>query len=335
MTAIRLTMIFLLGCTAIQAAPKLSVVIQEPWNDVFGGKEAVFHVLISARETTQGRMASRYSAGDKTIARQEREVSVAPDRPESVEVRLPVPEVKEGVILSTTLSISMIENGAAQATATLDKTIWVFPPDPFASRTEWLKKLAIQLFDPEKRTADSFEKAGIPFQRVANMEALSNAKDEIIIVGEGISFNDFKGLPGLLFKAAARGASVLCLAPGGGTVNFPGMGESELPAPRSMKFDRNEIITRLDKRLDAVTWPPDGIIAVNTTAMRSARGAVIGEVEKGGANWSWLEMSFGNSRGMFILCHFGIVEKWENGPAPRYLLARILEYLVSCRQAKD
>lgn len=339
MTVIHLMIVmmgFLLGCTAIQAAPKLSLVIQEPWNNVFGGKEAVFHVLISAREATPGRMASRYSAGNKTIASQEREVSVAPDRPESVEVRLPVPEVKEGVILSTTLSVSMIENNAAQPTATLEKTIWVFPPDPFAGRAEWLKKLNILLFDPEKKTADSFEKAGIPFQRVANLETLANVKDEIIVVGEGISFNDFKGLPGLLFKAAANGAAVLCLAPSGGIVNLPGMGgESDLPAPRSMKFDRNEIITRLDKRLDAVAWPPDGVIAVNTTAMRSARGAVIGEVEKGGANWSWLEMSFDNSRGLFILCHFAIVEKWENGPAPRYLLARIFEYMVSCRQAKD
>lgn len=335
MTAIRLMLGFLLVCTAIQAAPKLSMVIQEPWNDVFGGKEVVSHVLIVAREAAQGRVVWCYSAGDKTIARQEREISVAPGRPVSEEVRLPVPEVKEGVILNTTLSVSVIENGASQATATLEKTLWVFPPDPFAGRTEWLKKLDLRLLDPEKRTADSFEKAGIPFQRVANMEALAEVKNGIIIVGEGISFNDFKGLPSLLFKAAARGASVLCLAPSGGTLSLPGTGESELPVPRSMKFDRNKIITSLDKRLDAVAWPPDGVIAVSTMALRSARGAVVGEVEKGGANWSWLEMSFNDSRGMFILCHFAIVEKWETGPAPRYLLAGILEYLASRQQAKD
>lgn len=335
MTALRLMMGFLLVCTATQAAPKLSLVIQEPWNDVFGGKEAVFHVLIIARESAQGRVVWRYSAGNKTIARQEREVSVAPTLPENLEVRLPVPEVKEGVILNTTLSVTMMENGAPQATATLEKTLWVFPPDPFAGRTEWLKKLDIRLFDPEKRTADAFEKAGIPFQRVANMEALSEVKDRIIVVGEGVSFNDFKGLLSLLFKAAARGVSVLCLAPSGGTLSLPGTGESELPAPRSMKFARNEIIARLDKRLDAVAWPPDSVIAVSTMALRSARGAVVGEVEKGGANWSWLEMSFNDSRGMFILCHFAIVEKWETGPAPRYLLAGIMEYLASRQQAKD
>ena len=84
MTALRLMMGLLLVCTATQAAPKLSLVIQEPWNDVFGGKEAVFHVLIVAREAVQGRVVWRYSAGDKTIARQEREVSVTPGRPENV-----------------------------------------------------------------------------------------------------------------------------------------------------------------------------------------------------------------------------------------------------------
>jgi len=335
MTAIRLIIGSLLVCTAIQAAPKLSLVIQEPWSDVFGGKEAVFHVLVVAREATQGRMAWRYSVGDKTIARQEREISVVPGRPESVEVRLPVPEVKEGVILNTTLSVSVIENGASQATVTLEKPLWIFSENPFADRTEWLKKLDLRLFDPEKRTADFFEKTGIPFQRVANMEALSEVKDGIIIVGEGVSFNDFKGLPSLLFKVAARGTPVLCLAPSGGIVNLPGTSESELPSPRSMKFAQNEIITRLDKRLDAVAWPPDGVIVSTTTAIRSARGAVVGEVEKGGANWAWLEMAFDDSRGMFILCHFAIVEKWDAGPAPRYLLARILEYLASRQQAKD
>lgn len=319
---------FLLVCTAIQAAPKLSLVIQEPWNDVFGGKEAVFHVVINNREATQGRVVWRYAAGGKTIVRQEREVSLVPNRPENVEIILPVPEVKDGVILNTMLSVSVLENGALEAAATLEKTIRIFPPDPFAGRAEWLKKLDIRLFDPEKRTAGFFDKAGIPFQRVANIEALAEVKDGIIIVGEGISFNDFKGLSGLLLKAAARGTPVLCLAPSRGTFNLPGTGESEMPDPRSMTFHRNEIITRLDKRLDAVAWPPDGVIAFSTMAMRSARGAVVGEVEKGGANWSWLEMSFNDPHGMFILCHFAIVEKWETGPAPGFLLTKILEYLT-------
>src|SRR5450759_926233 len=98
MTALHLMIGSLLVSTAIQAAPKLSLVIQEPWKDVFGGKEAVFHVVISSREAAPGRVVWRYSAGDKTIARQEREVSVVSGRPESVEIRFLVPEVKEGVI---------------------------------------------------------------------------------------------------------------------------------------------------------------------------------------------------------------------------------------------
>lgn len=328
MSAIRLMMGLFLVCTAIQAAPKVSMAIQEPWNDVFGGKESVFHALINAREATQGRIVWSYTVDNKTIARQEREISVTPGRPENVDIRLPVPEVKEGVILNTTLSVSVLEAGAAQATVQLEKTIWVFPPDPFAGRIEWLKKLDIRLFDPEKKTTDAFEKAGIPFQRVANVDALADATNGIIIVGEGISFNDFKGLSGLLFKAAARGVPVLCLAPASGTFNLPGSGESEMPAPKSMTFQRNEIIARLDKRLDAVAWPPDGVVALTTTAIRSARNAVVGEVEKGDANWAWLEMSFNDSRGMFVLCHFAIIEKWGSGPAPGFLLARILEYVT-------
>ena len=319
---------FLLVYTATQAAPNLFVSILEPWNDVFGGKEAVFHVLINAREATQARVVWRYSAGTKTIASQERELNVEPGRPGNAEILLPVPEVKEGVILDTTLSVSFFENGAAHATAQQEKTLWIFPPNPFAGRTEWLKKLDIRLFDPEKKTADLFEKAGIPFQRVANVDALADVKDGIIIVGEGISFNDFKGLAGLLFKAAARGVPVLCLAPIGGTFNLPGTGESEMPVPSSMSYQRNEIITRLDKRLDAIAWPPDGAIALTTTAIQGARGAVVGEVKKGSANWPWLETSFNDSRGKFVLCHFAIIEKWESGPAPGFLFGKLLEYMA-------
>ncbi|MCG2661072.1 MAG: hypothetical protein L6437_12610 [Kiritimatiellae bacterium] len=95
-----------------------------------------------------------------------------------------------------------------------------------------------------------------------------------------------------------------------------------------MTFHRNEIITRLDKRLDAAAWPPDGVIAGTTMAIKSTRGSVIGEVEKGHKEWPWLEITFDNPQGKFILCHFAIIKKWEAGPAPGFLLAKILEYLT-------
>lgn len=315
--------------------PRVSIVAQEPWADVWGGKEILFHFAVSSDQAVIGRVGWRFSCGDRTLARQEREVAPGPGKTEILEIRVQMPVVKEGVILPAVLAVSMMEAGTEKSVAAVEKKIWIYPENPFVDRKEWLKKLNIRLFDPEKKTGGYFEKAGIPFQRVNNCDALSEIKDGIIIVGEGVSFNEFKGLSGILLKAAARGVPVLCLAPSGGILSLPGTGESELPVPRSMTFNRNEIITKLDKRLDADVWPPDGMVAGTAMAIKSVRGTVVGEVEKGHKEWPWLEMTFDDPQIKFILCHFAIIEKWDSGPTPRFLLARILEYMASRQQAKD
>ncbi|MCX6993182.1 MAG: hypothetical protein NT011_08590 [Kiritimatiellaeota bacterium] len=320
---------------ALAGEPRVSIVAQEPWADFLGGKEILFHFAVSSEQAMTGRVGWRFSCGDRTLARQEREIAPSPGKTEILEIRVQMPEVKDGVILPAILVVSMTETGADKSVAAVEKKIWIYPENPFVDRKEWLKKLNIRLFDPEKKTRECFEKAGIPFQRVNNCEALSEMKDGIIIVGEGASLNDFKGLSGILFTAAARGVPVLCLAPSGGTLSLPGAGENELPCPRSIGFYRNDIITRMDKRLDADAWPPDGVIAGTAIAIKSMRGTVVGEVEKGHKEWPWLEMTFDNPQNKFILCHFAIIEKWGSSPAPRFLLARILEYLTSFLPAKD
>jgi hypothetical protein len=102
-----------------------------------------------------------------------------------------------------------------------------------------------------------------------------------------------------------------------------------------LAFHRSEIITKLDKRLDAAGWPPAGAPAGAGLTLRSSRSQVLGEVEKGVANWTWVEVTFNEPRGKFVLCQFGIIEKWEAGPAPAFLLARILEYLTADKQKTE
>jgi hypothetical protein len=38
-----------------------------------------------------------------------------------------------------------------------------------------------------------------------------------------------------------------------------------------------------------------------------------------------MEASWGEAGGRLVLCTFGIVEKWNDSPAPRYLLMKMLE----------
>lgn len=305
---------------------KLMVALQEQWSNVFGGKESVFHLSVRAQEELNGRVGWQFSSSGRTLARGEREVSVQPGEIETVEVRLQVPEVKEGVVMQASLSVSVYKGGADDAVTNLEKQIWIFPEDPFSHQKQWLKELKIHLFDPEKKTAEVFSDAEIPFDRVSNIDSFAEIKEGVLIIGEGVSLRDYRGLSKMMLKAAAAGTPVLCLTLAGGEMTFPGMGDVDLPQPKSMSFRRNDIITELDKRLDADAWPPDGKVVVGSVKLNGEKGPVVGEIEKQDG-WPWVEIDFGNKEGRLVICGFGIIEKWNSGPTPRFLLARILEYL--------
>jgi hypothetical protein len=142
-----------------------------------------------------------------------------------------------------------------------------------------------------------------------------------------MSFKDYRGLGDMMVKTAARGIPVLCLAPAGGEMTMPGAGDADLPKPRSMRFAGNELIVQLDKRLDAEAWPPDGRVAAGGLKLRGDRGPVVGETAKESA-WPWVELEYGG-KGRLVVCGFGIVEKWKNGPAPRFLFAKVLEHMAA------
>ncbi len=59
----------------------------------------------------------------------------------------------------------------------------------------------------------------------------------------------------------------------------------------------------------------------------SDRGQVVARVVEGDAGWPWLEVGFSAKRGKLIVCGFGLVKKWDAGPTPRFLLARLLDYM--------
>jgi hypothetical protein len=295
------------------------------WSNVFGGQDAEFQYRLNSPQALNGRAAWRLANDGRTLARGEIKVTAAAGQAVTIKVPLTVPPVKEGVVFKVRLSVSVFEGNRDTPAASHDKAIWIFPRDPFFGRSEWLKGLKIAVFDPDRKTTKVLEQLKVPFEELGNVESIQERKDGVVIVGEGISFRDYRGLPEALTRAAARGVAVLCLAPSGGMMLLPGTESARLPVPQALSVRRADVIRQLDKRLDSRAWPGGKMIA-STLVLRAEDALVQGEVAGGG--WPWLEAVYAEPRGRLAICGFGIVSQWDATPTPRFLLARVLEHLT-------
>jgi hypothetical protein len=246
-----------------------------------------------------------------------------------VRIPLEVPPLNPGVVLQAQLIVTAHEDGKKESEPPYERTLWLFSADPFAGRTKWVEGLKITLYntDAKSRTAEVLTSMKIPFNETRNPAALPELKDALVLIGEGASFKDDPGLAEAMIQAAARGVPVLCLAPKEGTLALPGF-DSPLPAPGSLTLHRQEIIARLDRRLDALAWPPQNQVVARSLALRSEEGRVVAEVQDGAKGWSWLQLDYPEKNGRLVLCGFPIMERWDTGPTPRFLFARLLEHVT-------
>lgn len=134
---------------------------------------------------------------------------------------------------------------------------------------------------------------------------------------------------GALTQAAARGVTVVCLAPAGGTFVWPGADE---PLPQRLSLRRQEVISDLDPRLDAHAWPSVGrVAACGVIVQGDGRGQAMAFVSQSKRAWPWLEARY--DRATLVVCGFEIIRCWDDGPTPRFLLARMLDYLTKQPQS--
>ncbi len=248
-------------------------------------------------------------------------------RPVQVVVPIIAPHVKQGVILQARLVVSVHQDDAAGKAVEHEKRIWIFPNDPFADRSEWLENLKITLFDPEEKTADIFDEANIPFKVARNVTSLEECRDGLIVIGEGASLEDYRGLPETMLQLASSGLPVLCLAPSEGAVEISATSDRLRIRPRAVSLRRRDVIAELDKRLDAVAWPQCKM-ALGGLAFRIEVDRVLAEVSQGGRAWPWVEVDYQKKGGRLLVCGFGVIEHWESGPTPRFLLVRMFERLT-------
>jgi hypothetical protein len=87
------------------------------------------------------------------------------------------------------------------------------------------------------------------------------------------------------------------------------------------------VIHRLDKRLDAAGWLLDGKVAVSGVSLKGDQRQVLAVVGRDG-EWPWVEIDYPAPAGKLVVCGFDFLGKWDAGPTPRYLFARLLEYVT-------
>lgn len=306
------------------ATAQVTIRLQEQWSNVYGETEPTFHFQIASSRPTEVVVRWSYSANRRTILRAEKDVDVSGKDPVGFDVKLTVPRVNEGIIFATDLAVRVSRRGEQDPLATFAKRIWVFPRDPFAQRMTWLDELSMELFDPAETTAKILDSSEIPYHQVRDVAAIGRLKEGILVIGAGVSLDSYRGLVDAALAAACRGVPVLCLAPAAGRLNL----HTADATPERLEFRRNDIITELDKRLDSQQWLGSGELVASRFDYTSYRGNVILRTTDSIAAWPWIEARYGTNTPM-IVCGFSLIEHWNEGPAPRFLFARLLEYLTN------
>ncbi|MGO9113660.1 MAG: hypothetical protein ACLP9L_30890 [Thermoguttaceae bacterium] len=336
------------------AADKVVLEPAEMCSNLFADSDTQLLYRLQSTVPLKGRIRWSLSVHQRTIAHGAAGVNAEAGKTIDFAFPLKTPHVKEGVVLQTQCSVAEYADGEQrqEPLAIHDKTLWIFPRDPFVDRHEWLKSLKITLYDPEGKTADRLEKAAIPFTLSRNIDALDGVEQGVLVIGEATAWRDHRSLGEVMVKAAARGMAVLCLAPGEGSIELPGAEGADMPRPSSLALRREDFVTEVDTRLDAV-WPAgrtnsdqnparqndnaapgtgsakDPQPLASMLAIRSDRQRVIVEAAQDRGGWAWLDVRFSHPNGRLLVCGMPIVRQWDSHPAPRYLLLGLLERLAA------
>jgi hypothetical protein len=307
----------------------VEIAARDRWTNVFAEKDIELRFTVTVPAGFKGRAAWSLTSGEGRTLSRPGEAAVARE----VKVRLRTPAVREGYILPASLTVLVQADGAKEPAATLVQPLWIFPEDPFHDQKEWLKELKITLFDPSQKTAAVLEKANVPFDLKRDVDALAGLSEGVLIVGEGVSFREERGLAERMSRLAAAGVPVLCLAPAEGSLPLPGA-DGEGPSPGSLELRRQDVIGRLDKRLDSSAWAPEGKVLASSLHLRAEEGKVVAEVGAAGG-WPWLEVEYPQSKSRMIVCGFGLLAAWEVHPTPRFLCARLLHRLAGDEKSSE
>ena len=289
----------------------------------FGGTSATWRVEAHGPRVVEGHVAWSLETEGGVVARREQGVRLDPAAPASVEIVVDLPETRAGVVAEGRLRVALLDE-RRQPLAELEKPVFVFGRDPATDRKQWLQELDLRLYDPSGETARRLDELGWPHRQIANPAAFAALGGGTLIVGEGCSLRENRGLMEAAIRAAQGGAHIVVLAPADGVFAPPGPAEAG-PGPAMLRFLGPEWIRELDKRLDV----PALRAAFRLGGTRA--GAEVAVVS--GEGWAFVEARWPDG-GALVLAGPGLLDTWEISPVPRHLLVRLLEW-TTAKQEKE
>ena len=290
---------------------------------VFGGTSATWRVEASGARAAEGHVVWILEVGGGVVARREQSVHWDAAAPANMEIAVDLPEARAGVAAEGQLQVALLDE-SRQPLAELKQPVFVFGRDPAAERKQWLRELDLRLYDPSGETVRRLDELGWPHRRSANPAAFAASGGGTLIIGEGCSLRENRGLMDAAIRAAEGGAHVVVLAPADGAFSPPGPAEDG-SGPATLRFCGPEFVCELDKRFDVL--PARATFRLGGTRA----GAEVAVVSSGG--WAFVEARWPDG-GTLVLVGPGLLDKWETSPVPRHLLVRLLEW-ATVRQEKE
>ena len=151
-----------------------------------------------------GQIEWRLTAGYRTLAEGHSLLSPVEDRPDTLQFVVQTPEIENGVVLETRLTLATkgIELPAVVPVRLRGK-------NPFESVRKTLEEFGIALWDPGDTTGRHLARLELPFQELKSLRATNESA--VIILGEEASWD--RETPALAAEFVKRGKLVIALRP--------------------------------------------------------------------------------------------------------------------------
>ncbi len=240
----------------------------------------------------------------------------------SVSLSVRLPELKPGVAMRFDLELRA---GSDQGQRVKQGTLWTFSEQPLIAGYKPTGERQLMLYDPAGDTEKAFQSIGLAYESASRLEALADATNAVIVVGEGVSLEKERALGDVMTAAVVRGNRVLLLAPSEGVIRPPAGAPWRLVAGAA-----TAVLGGARKAgapaLDLGTYPPakplNKVFFRLTSETEGTTVTVSPDSGEQAVGWDYVQR-----HGRFRACGLGVVENWDKTPAMRWFLIEMVEEL--------